>query len=327
MKDFPLVYIIIVNWNRRKLLKECLHSIKLYTRYPNFGVVVVDNGSTDGSLEFVRRNYPWMDIIQNRVNMGFAKANNQGIKLALERGADYVFLLNNDTKVIDGDWLTKLIEVFEADPSIGIMGGKLVYPNGTIQHAGGIITVEGISCYGLGEPDDGTYDQMKDVDYITGAAFMIKREVVDKIGLFDEEFSPVYCEETDYCVRARMAGYRMVYNPATTIVHYHRGTIKALVTNMQMNYWGRKNMIRFMLINFPVTWLFKRMTVEPKIFLGFLFEKKDESRKLSPSNARLRKNWSSWLLLYLKAYWENLKMLGDITRKRMSRTQKIWYAF
>lgn len=325
MKSFPLVYIIIVNWNRRELLAECLHSIEGHTSYPNFRVVVVDNGSTDGSLELVRKNHPRVEVIQNKVNVGFAKANNQAIKLSLKRGANYIFLLNNDTKIVQGDWLTKMIWAFEANQSAGIMGCKLVYPDGRIQHAGGIITVRGISAYGWGEFDDGTYAQMKDVDYITGAAFMVKREIVEKIGLFDEQFSPVYCEETDYCVRARMAGYRMVYNPAVTIVHYHKGTIGTRLSNMQMYYWGRKNLIRFMLLDFPITWLFERIKVEPKVMIEFLFEKKDASRKLSPTNARLRQNWNMWLLSYLKAYWENLKMLGEITRKRMNRTQKIWY--
>jgi len=321
----PLVSIIIVNWNEKKLLKECLTSIKDCTDYPNFGVIVVDNGSTDGSVEMIRRNFPFVKLIVNKTNLGFAKANNQGIKRALREGADYIFLLNNDTKVIHGDWLTRMVEIAEANPDVGIVGCKLIYPDGRIQHAGGRINVRGAFNIGTGQRDNGTYDEIKDVDCVIGAAFMIKRKVVQKIGLLDEGFSPAYFEETDYCVRASMAGYRIIYNPRTTIIHYEGVTVKRVLLKPRRDFIRHKNRLRFMLLNFPLKWLLRRSKYEFKIFIRNIIERKDEARKLSLLNAKLRKDWYPNLIALLKAYLENLKFLMESLQKRMNRTSKLWY--
>lgn len=323
----PSVSIIITNWNGKRLLRECLTSIKDHTDYPNFHVIVDDNCSTDGSVEMVRRDFPWVKLIENRMNVSFAKANNQGIKHALREGADYVFLLNNDTKVIHDDWLTRMVEMAEANPNVGILGCKLVYPDGRIQHAGGEINVTslwGVFHYGRGKRDNGTYDEVKDVDYVTGAAFMIKREVVQKIGLLDERFSPAYYEETDYCVRTRMAGYRILYNPKTTIIHYEGVTAKKR-PKPQIALIRHKNRLRFMLLNFPVKWTLRRAKYELKIIIGSVVERRDEARKLSPLNAKLRKEWYPNLIALFKVYFENFKLLEETLQKRKNRTSKVWY--
>lgn len=320
----PLVSIIITNWNGKKLLKECLTSIKDHTDYPNFTVIVVDNRSTDGSVKMVRRNFPRVKLIENKMNVSYAKANNQGIRRALREKADYMFLLNNDTKIIQNDWLMRMVKIAEANPDVGIVGCKLIHPDGKIQHAGGGIGVMGTFHHVGGKHDNGTYDEIKDVDYVTGAAFMIKGELVKKIGLLDEGFYPAYFEDADYCVRAKMAGYRVVYNPRTTIVHYQGVTINKRPQSRR-NFIFHKNRLRFILLYFPVKWILKRPKYELKIVIASVFKKKDEARKLSPLNAKLRKGWCLNLIALLKAYLENFKRLKEILQRRKDRACKVWF--
>ena len=131
----PEVCIIILNWNGKELLKDCLSSLLKLTGYPNYKVIVVDNGSTDGSLEYVKKNFPQVDVLPLDKNYGFAKGNNKGIKYALKKYKPrYILLLNNDTKIIQRDWLTKLVETAESDKKIGIVVPKLIYTDGRIQH-------------------------------------------------------------------------------------------------------------------------------------------------------------------------------------------------
>ena len=320
----PLVSIIIVNWNEQKLLRECLTSIKDHTDYPNFNVIVVDNGSTDGSVGMIRRDFSWVKLIESRTPFCFATANNEGIKYAFREGADYVFLLNNDTKVTHGDWLVRMVEVAEEIPNVGIVGCKLLYPDGRIQHAGGAISIMGTFHYGQGKLDNGTYDEIKQVDYVTGAAFMIKKEVVQKIGLLDEKFSPAFYEETDYCIRARIAGYKTIYNPRTTIIHYQGVTVKKR-PRLLMNYAWHKNRVRFMLVNFPLKWVLGTTRYELKVVIRGVFERKNVARKLSPLNVRLRNDWYMNLIPLFKAYLSNLKSLREIIQRRRNRTSKVWY--
>lgn len=321
----PFVSIIIVNWNEGKMIRDCLISIKDHTDYPNFNVIVVDNGSTDGSVEMIQRKFPWVKLIKNEIPY-FARANNMGIKYALKEGADYVFLLNNDTKMIHRDWLTRIIEIPEANPNVGIVGCKLIYPDGRIQHAGGKIDVKSSEVafnYGAGKLDNGSYDEVKDVDYVTGAAFLIRKEVLQKIGLLDERFSPIYFEETDYCARAKMAGYRIIYNPRTKIVHREGITVKKRLP--QRHYLMHKNRIRFMLLNFPLKQLPGRLKHEFKTIIASVIVRKDKTRKTSLLNIKPRNDWYQNLISLLSAYSENLKSLTEILQKRRNRTSKIWY--
>lgn len=130
MRKYPKVSIIILNYNGRKYLRDCLGSIEKNTNYPNYEVIMVDNGSTDDSVEFVRKNFPWVKIIEVRKNKGFAAGNNIGIR---HTKSDYVFLLNPDTIVQQG-WLSKAIETAESDPTIGIVGAIPVHMDLSLIH-------------------------------------------------------------------------------------------------------------------------------------------------------------------------------------------------
>ena len=208
--------IIVVAWNGEAYLERCLGALVSQVE-PDDEIIVVDNGSTDGSVALVRRRYPQVRLIENGRNLGFAGGVNVGVQAAM--GGVFVSV-NQDVQVGNG-WLSALLDTFN-ETSVGIVGCKLFYPDGKLQHAGGIIRWPQAfpDHYGYRQPDDGAFDQVRQVDYVTGAAWGFRRAVVEQIGLLDEGFWPGYYEEVDYCFRARRAGWQIVYQPRATGTHY-----------------------------------------------------------------------------------------------------------
>jgi GT2 family glycosyltransferase len=220
MTEFPLVYIIVLSWNGKADTLECLESIQNLA-YPNAKILVVDNASEDGTAETVRSLFPWVELICNDSNLRFAGGNNVGIRYSLKRAADYVLLLNNDT-VVDRDFLTQLVQKAEEQKQIGIVGPKVYYfgESKRIWFAGGRIEwwKGWISHIGIREADECQYDIVKSVDYITGCCMLVKREVIRAVGTLDEKFH-LYGEDVDWCIRARQAGFKVVYVPSSHIWH------------------------------------------------------------------------------------------------------------
>ncbi|MGC9358694.1 MAG: glycosyltransferase family 2 protein [Anaerolineae bacterium] len=218
--NHPRVVTIVLNWNRREDTLECLRSLEHLT-YPKYGVIVVDNGSTDGSVEAVQEAFPSVQLLTNAENLGFAGGNNVGIRHALDGEADYVFLLNNDT-VVDAALLDEVVATAETDPQIGLVGPKIYYYDqpDRLWYAGAreqwLRRIP--ATVGLDELDQGRYDQVRETAFIYGTAMLIRRQVLEDIGLFDERFF-AYHEDADFCMRARQAGYRCVYNPRGVIWH------------------------------------------------------------------------------------------------------------
>ena len=220
--SFPSVTVIVLNWNASHFLPDCLTAL-LDLNYPNFQIVVVDNNSSDDSVEMVRHSFPSVTLICSQINRGFSAGNNLALR---DAGTEFVVLVNPDV-IVDADWLRQLIAPMQADKTIGITGGKLYYPGRTlIQHAGGYITFPQAlpGHYGLREADTGQYETQKDVDYVIGASLALRREVIEQIGLMDEGFF-LYYEECDYCLRASRTGFRVVYVPEATAVHLESVTI------------------------------------------------------------------------------------------------------
>ncbi len=217
----PLVYGIILNFNGKPLLLETLASVKQIT-YSNFKITVVDNGSMDGSQAAMREQFPDVLLIENEKNLGFGEGNNVGIRYALQHGAEWVLLLNNDIAVAP-DLLTHMMAVATSDAKIGIIGPKIYYHDQpeTIWFAGGRINFwAGLTAHrGIREVDRGQYDRVEDADYLTGCAMLIRREALERIGMFDPIYFPAYSEDADLCVRARHAGYRLVYVPQARVWH------------------------------------------------------------------------------------------------------------
>ncbi len=143
------------------------------------------------------------------------------------------------------------LTVIESDNKIGIVGCKLVFPDGTLQHAGGLVKLRVPYHRGECEKDTGQYDRVELVDYVTGAALMIKAEAIRKIGLLDEGFSPLYYEDTDWCVRAHLYGYGIAYTPKPTLIH-HCGASSNKLGSERKKFYAKRSFIRFVLLNYPV---------------------------------------------------------------------------
>ncbi len=220
MPEAPLVYIIVLTWNGKSDTLECLTSLQRLT-YSNARILVVDNGSTDGTVEAINERFPNVELIVNHANLRFAGGNNVGIRHAFEHGTEYVLLLNNDT-VVDGGFLTQLVRAAEKEKTIGMVGPKIHYYHDRrrIWFAGGKIEwwKGWVSHIGIRELDHGQHDAMKEVGYLTGCCILAKRELVEKVGMLDESYY-IYGEDTDWCVRAARGGYKLIYVPSSVIWH------------------------------------------------------------------------------------------------------------
>jgi GT2 family glycosyltransferase len=247
----PRVGIIILNWNNAPDTLACLASVGELD-YPNFQIIVVDNGSSDDSTGMIASQYPAVDLIRNAGNLGYAEGNNIGIRQALAGGADYVLLLNNDTLVEPG-LVSTLIAVAESDERIGIVAPKVYYAadRERIWSAGGRIDWRTGQTWRLRAeeveqaPDSA---QPSDVDFGSGCALCIKRQVIERVGLMDARFF-IYYEETDWCVRAQRADFRIVYVPAARIWHKVSATMKT--DSPSTAYYMSRNVFLFLRKSLP----------------------------------------------------------------------------
>lgn len=242
---YPKVNIIILNWNGKMDTIECINSLQRIN-YSNYKLLIVDNGSSDGSVEYFKKIYPYIELIENNTNLGFAEGNNIGITRALSQSTDYILLLNNDT-VVAPNFLDELIKVAEKNPQIGIVG-PTVYHYGKlnkIQFAGAKISLNTgrIKLYRLNETDDGQFDELLDVDYVCGCALLGKKELFEKIGSLNKYYF-AYWEETEWCFRALKAGYKVVYAPKSKI--WHKGGASSTKISGFSQYHMTRNMFWFM---------------------------------------------------------------------------------
>ncbi|MBU0598628.1 glycosyltransferase family 2 protein [Patescibacteria group bacterium] len=217
---------IIPIYNGLKYLKICLDSLNQQT-YKNFEIVLVDNASTDGSPDMIKKSYPGVKIIYNKKNLGFARANNKGIKYALENNSDYIVITCQDDR-FEPNFLEQGIKVLE-QKGVGMCTPKVIYDEtNRIWWAGGKLlplkellkstSIKISEHTGKGDEDVGQYNSPRLVDILTGNALFVKREVIEKVGYFDEKYF-LYGDDIDYSIRARKAGYSLIYFPDTTVYH------------------------------------------------------------------------------------------------------------
>ena len=234
-----LVSVIIINWNGKDYLKNCLGSLERIS-YKKKEIIVVDNGSDDGSVKFLRNKYPKVKIITNSSNLGFSRANNQGIKKA--RG-EYILFLNNDTKVTK-NFLDILVNKLSSDDQMGACQPKILHmeKEGRLDSIGSFLTYTGfLFHYGFEAKDSKKLNKEIKLFSGKGSCLLFKKKVLDRIGYFDEDFF-AYFEETDLCWRLWLAGYNLLYIPEAVVFHKTWGTARKLPIKL-INYHSFKNRI------------------------------------------------------------------------------------
>lgn len=228
------ISIIIVNWNTKKLLEQAIASIYKYAKGLTFEVIVVDNASEDGSPKMVSNKFPKVLLVENRHNFGFAQANNQGIKITK---GEFIFLFNSDAYLID-DSLAKLVKRAREIPNLGAIAPKILNEDRTTQQSAGFFPdllkvllwmsfVDDLPYGDLLKPyhvdHDRFYEKEHKVDWLTGAAIMVPKKVIDKTGALDDKIF-MYGEDVDWCTRIKKAGFNIYFSPVAAIVHIGQGS-------------------------------------------------------------------------------------------------------
>ena len=306
MIEEPLVSVIIINYNGFGDLEELFDSLSNLT-YKNVELIIVDNNSQDNSVDFIRKNYPIVKIIELKKNYGFAKGNNLGMPFTKGK---YIVLLNMDT-VVDKNWLTELVKVAEQSNNIGIVGSKnyyyhdkteIFYAIGTCDKYGNTGNI------GNKKRDNVLFDTQMNCFFVCGAALMIKRELYEKINLFDPNYF-AYFEDVDLCWRAIISGYDVVYVPKSFIYHKVGQVVKSFY---RKRYLLERNKLRTVLKNYELKTLTKIM---PKYFMQILsiifesiFKKQNRSYIIA--------------LTYFKVTMWNLIHISSLIRNRI-RVQRI----
>lgn len=249
-ETWPLMAIIILTWNQRDLTLDCLASLAEMD-YPvdRLQIIVVDNGSSDDTAVAVRQRFPHVAMLENGDNLGFAEGNNVGIRLALQGPAEYIMLLNNDTAV-DRHMLSELLAAMVQFSDVGIVGPKMLYfdspsviwcaGNRIDWRSGGSIRLQ------AEEPDIEDDKEPREADFITACAILLRRQVVEQVGVLDQRFF-IYYEETDWCVRATKAGWRILYVPSARL--WHKVSAAMGTTSPATDYYMNRNVLLFLTKN------------------------------------------------------------------------------
>ena len=290
--------VIIVNFNGKQYIEDCLSSLATQTYRP-YEIILVDNGSGDDSVELVREQFPQVQIIQNAENLGFARANNIGIRYTLGSGCDYFVFLNYDTVVVE-DWLEELVGCVKRNPKVGICQSKIyIYsadePGRIINSIGNEAHFLGFGfCGALGEEDGEKYQEDREITFASGSAMLVRREVLEEIGFFDEDFF-LYQEDLDLCMRARLAGWS-VYLASRSKVHHKYAFAKG---KKRFFYTECNRLPRV----FKTYETFTLLVILPALLV----------MEIAVIVFAL---WGGWLGLKIKAYGEVLRNLTRTLRKR-----------
>jgi hypothetical protein len=242
MHSLPKVTIVVLNWNAWEVTCDCIQSL-WQIEYPNFETVLVDNGSTNDSVEKLASRFPDLPIIVNRANLGFAGGNNVGIRYALQHGAEYVLLLNNDT-VVEKSFLGEMVRLAESDSRIGLLSPKIFYsdPPDRIWYAGGEFNFwRGMATHpGMRRREDAPNSSTRDCTFATGCALLMNAQLIRDIGDLDESFFMV-CEDTDLSIRALRAGFRIVYVDSAIVWHNESYTVRHTAGKWLRDYYNVRN--------------------------------------------------------------------------------------
>lgn len=314
------VSIIVLNWNGKQYLETCLSSLVRQT-YKNIEIIFVDNGSSDGSIDYVRNKFPGVVILGHAANLGFAEGVNSGIRIS--RG-EFIATINNDAQA-DENWINNLVKVIESDQGIGCCGSKMMrYYARNIIDSAGIVVYQNGNAYDRGseEEDKGQYNSQEEIFGACAGAALYRRKMLDKIGLFDKDYF-AYLEDVDISFRMRLFGWKCIYVPDALVYHMHSATSKQaspfklfyLERNKLWNMW-KYYPVTTLIMQFPYTNIFYY-----KYLLLFIHKslKKDKPNKepilsygfFSIASAVLRAKFSAyWKLPRIIAQRRKLKLNG-----------------
>ncbi len=316
------ISIIIVNWNTREILRDCLNSVHEQTEGISFEVVVVDNASVDGSAGMVQEKFPQVILIENTENRGFAAANNQAIEVAKGR---YVLLLNSDTIILDNA-IAKTMKFADENPDAALVGCKVLYPDGRLQTncfmypsaLNMFLSATYLSkllsrnrFFGRACMEWWDYSDAREIEVNTGCYSLVRREAIDQVGVMDERYF-VYGDDADWCYRFKKAGWKIMFTPEPQIIHYHGKTTKHKKREFQLQLFGSKlifillhrGRMAFMLARL-MTIMFFALRI-PYWLVVALVKKKERKYALNAVGTYLIGAW------YCLTSWKKLLINGDV---------------
>jgi len=317
MSTLPFISAIVLNWNGKDVIGACLRSLKNQT-YSNLEIILVDNASTDGSIEDVAPRFPNLHLIRNHTNLGYGGGNNEGIRAA---GGKYLFILNSDTE-IEKDCIERLWRALEEDPRVGVTTPKILFydQRERVDAAGLVVYPDGLAIgRGRSEPQE-RYSQREEVFFGSGCASLYRKEMLDEIGLFDEDFF-AYAEDTDLGWRAQRAGWKTFYVPQAVVYHHHSRQFGSYST--QKAFLVERNRMWVAWKNFPLALLClgPLYTLKRFLYQGIALLTR------RGATGRFREESSSLLLvpIVLKALFSGLRGLPRVLKKRreIQRTRRI----
>lgn len=277
-REENILDVIIVSYNVAHLLDDCLSSL-LSQKGVDMAITVVDNSSSDGTVAMVRKKFPQVNLVASRENLGFSAANNLALKNSRSK---YALLLNPDTKALPGA-IKKMLDYMETNGEVGALGPKLLNPDGSLQYSARTfpsLTTQFLEStylfrifpqsrfFGQYFMTYWDHGQTREVDWVSGAALMVRREAIEKTGLLDEGFF-MYSEEVDWCYRIKRAGYRVIYFPQAEIIHYDARSSEDEARRLEMVLSGR---YRFFAKHYP-SWqgFFLRLLVLGGLVMRIIF--------------------------------------------------------
>jgi len=299
---------VIVNWNGKQLLQRCLESLKI-TEYACLEVVVVDNGSTDSSVELIKDRFASIHTIANAKNLGYPRAVNQGMLYALEHQADYVLVMNNDMEFIHGDWLSKLVELADENTTFAIIGPKLLSEDGRSTATAWLFR-QPFSYIAIQSDQE---ERILEADYVQGSALLIRTEVIQRIGFFDEAYYPTLIDDIDYCMRAKKVGFKVVQYTGSSLIHL------GSVSLSKVGYFAYLGMLYTNLMRFRLLY-YRGVHIVPSLMemmFMCLFRRVDNTKPLGIRNLAFQTLPGAHFYYFARAVRANLKHLRSIVWRRI----------
>lgn len=312
----PRISIIVLNWNGQQHLEACFKSIQEQD-YDNFETLLVDNGSTDNSVEFVKKNFPFVKIVKLKENVGFAKGNNEGIK---EAEGDYILTLNNDTK-LEKNCLKNLMEIVEKNPDVGMFSLKMMffYEPGLINSTGTLVYKDGSAMNrGMKQKDENQFEEIEEIFGPCAGAALYKKEMLEDIKLGEDEYFDndffIYLEDADLSLRAQLRKWKSLYIPNSIIYHVHSATMQA--KSPIKLYLSERNRIWYTLKDYPFSLFLKTPYYTFKRYISLLknLEKSTESKN------NFKK--SDLMKALMKAWFHGIFKSGKMLKKRKQIQKK-----